>query len=103
MASVHNENTALLVQALLSLKDEESCRNFLEDLLTTRELMDLSQRLMVATLLHEKLVYNEIAQRTGASSATISRVNRAYTYGAGGYAAVIPGLKQGNQCNGDMA
>ena len=93
MASVHNEGTDLLIQGLLALKDEEECRNFLEDLLTTRELLDLSQRMLVASLLAEKLVYSEIAQRTGASSATISRVNRCYAYGAGGYTAVIPRLK----------
>ena len=93
MASVHNEGTDLLIQGILSLKSEEECRNFLEDLLTTRELLDLSQRMLVASLLEEKLVYSEIAQRTGASSATISRVNRCYAYGAGGYTAVIPRLK----------
>ena len=93
MASIHNESTELLVKAVLSLQTEEECRNFLEDLLTTREFLDLSQRLVVATLLNEKLVYSEIAQRTGASSATISRVNRAYAYGAGGYTTVVPRLK----------
>ena len=93
MASIHNEGTDLLVRALLSLQNEEECRNFLEDLLTTRELLDLSQRILVASLLEEKLVYSEIAQRTGASSATISRVNRCYSYGAGGYTAVVPRLK----------
>ena len=93
MASVHNEGTELLVRAILSLRDEEECRNFLEDLLTTRELLDLGQRILVASLLEEKLVYSEIAQRTGASSATISRVNRCYAYGAGGYTTVVPRLK----------
>ena len=93
MASIHSESTELLVKAILSLENEEECRNFLEDLLTTREFLDLSQRLVVATLLNEKLVYSEIANRTGASSATISRVNRAYSYGAGGYTAVVPRLK----------
>ena len=56
MASVHNEGTELLVRAILSLRDEEECRNFLEDLLTTRELLDLGQRILVASLLEEKLV-----------------------------------------------
>ena len=49
---------------------------------------------MVATLLNDRLVYSEIAQRTGASSATISRVHRAYSYGAGGYTTVVPRLKE---------
>ena len=78
MSTIHNEGTELLIQAILSLKNEEECRNFLEDLLTTRELLDLGQRILVASLLEDKLVYSEIAQRTGASSATISRVNRCY-------------------------
>ena len=82
-----------LYRAITALRDEEECRSFLEDLLTTRELLDLGQRILVASLLEEKLVYSEIAQRTGASSATISRVNRCYAYGAGGYTAVIPRLK----------
>ena len=93
MSTIHNEGTELLIQAILSLKNEEECRNFLEDLLTTRELLDLGQRILVASLLEDKLVYSEIAQRTGASSATISRVNRCYAYGAGGYTAVVPRLK----------
>ena len=99
MASVRNEGTELLVRALLSLESEEECRNLLEDLLTTREMLDLSQRMLVASLLEEKLVYSEIARRTGASSATISRVNRCYVYGAGGYTAVIPRLRDGKQEN----
>ena len=96
MASVRNEGTELLVRALLSLESEEECRNLLEDLLTTREMLDLSQRMLVASLLEEKLVYSEIARRT---SATISRVNRCYVYGAGGYTAVIPRLRDGKQEN----
>ena len=99
MASVGNEGTELLVRALLSLESEEECRNLLEDLLTTRELLDLSQRVLVASLLEEKLVYSEIARRTGASSATISRVNRCCSYGAGGYTAVLPRLREEKQEN----
>jgi len=89
------EGTSLLVRAFLALENEEECRAFLEDLLTTRELLDLSQRLLVAQHLHRRLVYSEIAKKTGASSATISRVNRCYTYGAGGYTAVLPRLAEG--------
>ena len=100
MAGVHNEGTGLLVRALLSLRDEEECRQLLEDLLTARELLDLSQRILVASLLEEGLVYSEIARRTGASSATISRVNRCYAYGAGGYSAVVPRLRGGEQKEG---
>ena len=92
-----HEGADLLVRAFLSLKTENECRAFLEDLLTTREVLDLSQRLLVARLLDRKLVYSEIARETGASSATISRVNRCYTYGAGGYTTVLPRLREAGE------
>lgn len=79
----------LLAKALLSLKDEEECYRFMEDLLTVREIRDLSQRLEVAMLLKDKVTYNEIVEKTGVSTATIGRVNRSLTYGAGGYESVI--------------
>ena len=88
-----NPQTDLLVQALLSLKDEEECYRFMEDLLTMREIRDLSQRLEVAVLLRDKVTYNEIVEKTGVSTATIGRVNRALNYGAGGYERVIERLK----------
>ena len=83
----------LLLRAFLSLETEAECQAFLEDLLTTKELLDISQRLMVAQLLDRQLVYSEIAKETGASSATISRGNRCYAFGAGGYTTVLPRLK----------
>ena len=78
----------LLYRAVLSLKTPEECRAFFEDLCTVAELKAMSQRLEVAQLLDEGLIYNDILQRTGASSATISRVNRALQYGADGYKTV---------------
>ncbi|MGI6239113.1 MAG: YerC/YecD family TrpR-related protein [Christensenellales bacterium] len=81
--------TDLLAKALLSLSDEEECYRFMEDLLTVREIRDLSQRLEVAMLLKDKVTYNEIVEKTGVSTATIGRVNRSLTYGAGGYEVVI--------------
>ena len=84
-----NPQTDLLVQALLSLKDEEECYRFMEDLLTMREIRDLSQRLEVAVLLRDKVTYNEIVEKTGVSTATIGRVNRALSYGAGCYEAIL--------------
>ena len=84
-----NPQTDLLVQALLSLKDEEECYRFMEDLLTMREIRDLSQRLEVAVLLRDKVTYNEIVEKTGVSTATIGRVNRALSYGAGVYEAIL--------------
>ena len=83
------EGASLLVQAILSLENEEECCAFLEDLLTGKEIQDCGQRLLVAKLLREKMVYSKIAAITSASSATISRVNRCYTYGSGGYQTVL--------------
>ena len=80
----NNEGTKLLIEALLSLENEEECRAFLEDALTTKEIIDLGQRMVVARMLSEQTVYNKIAEETGASTATISRVNRSYLYGKGG-------------------
>ena len=85
---------ALLFEAVLALKDQEECRAFFQDLCTVAELKAMSQRLEVAQLLDEGLIYNEILRRTGASSATISRVNRALQYGADGYKTVLPRLKK---------
>ena len=75
----------LLVKALLSVKNEAECAELLEDLMTIKEINDMAQRMLVAKLLSEQTVYNKIVEETGASTTTISRVNRAYSYGAGGY------------------
>ena len=75
----------LLVKAILSVKNEEECTALLEDLMTIKEINDMAQRMLVAKLLSEQTVYNKIVEETGASTTTISRVNRAYTYGSGGY------------------
>lgn len=83
---------ALLFEAILTLKDQEECRAFFQDLCTVSELRAMAQRLEVAQLLDQGLIYNDILQRTGASSATISRVNRALQYGADGYKTVLPRL-----------
>ena len=90
----HTKGAALLIQAILALETEEECRAFLEDLMTGREIQDCSQRLLVARLLRQRLVYSRIAEETGASSATISRVNRCCTYGAGGYRTVLERLEE---------
>ena len=88
------DQTALLFEAILSLRDREECRAFFQDLCTVAELRAMAQRLEVAQLLDEGLIYNDILQRTGASSATISRVNRALQYGADGYKTVLPRLSK---------
>ena len=90
---------ALLYQAILSLQNEEECDAFFQDLCTISELRAMTQRLEVAQFLEEGMIYSEILQRTGASSATISRVNRSLQYGAGGYVKVLPRLKKSPEEN----
>ena len=97
MEVFHGEGAELLVRAILSLETEEECRAFLEDLMTGKEIHDCSQRILVAKLLREKTVYSRIAQHTGASTATISRVNRCCAYGAGGYQTVLERLNGGDR------
>lgn len=89
------ENSAIspMYEAILSLETVEECRNFLEDLCTIKEIQAMEQRYMVAKLLDNGLIYNDILVKTGASSATISRVNRSLNYGANGYRIVFDRLK----------
>lgn len=84
-----------LFRAILSLRTEEECRAFLSDLLTVRELMDFASRLEVADMLDNKMTYQEIAQQTGISTATISRVSRCLFYGDNGYRTVLDRMKNG--------
>ncbi len=84
----------ILYEAILSLKDLEECKKFFQDLCTVAELRSMEQRFEVAILLSEGLIYNDILERTGASSATISRVNRSLHYGADGYQEVLPRIKE---------
>lgn len=74
-----------LYQAVLTMKTEEEIYNFFQDLCTVTELRAMEQRFEVAVLLQQGMIYNDIMERTGASSATISRVNRSMTFGHGGY------------------
>lgn len=83
-----------LYRAVLALKDMDECRRFFTDLCTVAELRAMEQRLEVAQLLSEGRIYNDILVRTGASSATISRVNRALQYGADGYKTILPRLEE---------
>ena len=87
-------HTDRLVDALLLLENRDECYALLEDPLTTREIPDLAQRLEVARLLTAKVTYNEIAHKTGVSTATISRVNRSLSYGAGGYQRILEKLEE---------
>lgn len=87
------EQDILLFDAVLALRDREECRAFFQDLCTVAELKALAQRMEVAQLLDQGLIYNDILQRTGASSATISRVNRSLNYGTGAYAQLFARMK----------
>lgn len=89
---IRNHQTDLLMKAVLSLRNEEDAYRFFEDLCTIPEIKSISQRLEVAFLLDRKETYQKIAEDTGASSATISRVNRALTYGADGYRRVLEAI-----------
>ena len=82
-----------LFQAILTLKDVEECYKFFEDVCTVNELLSLSQRYEVAKMLREEKTYLEIASRTGASTATISRVNRSLSYGTGAYEKLFQRIK----------
>lgn len=83
-----------LFQAILTLKTPEECYTFFEDVCTVNELLSLSQRYEVASMLREKKTYLEIAEKTGASTATISRVNRSLNYGNDGYEMVFKRLEE---------
>lgn len=83
----------VLYEAILTLNNVEECKAFFQDLCTVSELQAIEQRMEVAILLNEGMIYNQILERTGASSATISRVNRALQYGADGYKTVLPRLR----------
>lgn len=83
-----------LFEAVLCLQSKEECYDFFEDLCTVNELLSLSQRYEVASMLRDHKTYLEIAEKTGASTATISRVNRSLNYGNDGYDLVFERLKE---------
>lgn len=95
MAKVSNkERSIALYESILELKTIEECCDFFDDLCTVGELRAMEQRYDVAQLLDEGLVYTEILDRTGASSATISRVNRIFSFGTGAFRTMIDRRKQ---------
>lgn len=86
-----NEN---MYKAILSLRDVDECMRFFDDLCTVSELMAMEQRYQVASCLNDGMIYNDILAETGASSATISRVNRSLQYGSDGYSIVFDRMKE---------
>ena len=94
-----NRNASMdrLFQTILNLESVEDCYAYFEDLCTIAELRSMEQRFDVAALLREGMVYTDILERTGASTATISRVNRALANGAGGYKTILERMEEGGK------
>lgn len=93
-AKLREDGVDFLFQSILQLKTVEECYDFFEDLCTVPEIKAMSQRLVVARMLSQHKVYSDIVSQTGASTATISRVNRALNYGCDGYEMVFQRLDQ---------
>lgn len=93
MKEITDSSIELLFDAVLSLETIDECRRFFSDLCTMSELKSMSQRMEVAMMLKNKRIYTDIAEKTGASTATISRVNRCINYGQDGYNLVIDRIK----------
>lgn len=89
-----DKNTDIFFEAILHLKSIDECYDFFEDLCTVNELKSISQRIVVAKMLRDKKVYSEIVDETGASTATVSRVNRSLQYGCGGYDLVFDRMNE---------
>lgn len=98
---VKSEQTERMMQAMLHLESTEDGYRFFEDLCTIAELKSMAQRFEVVVLLRQKVTYQEIARRTGASTATISRVNKALMYGADGYRRVLERMEEAGELSGD--
>ena len=90
---IKSENMDTLFEAILCLESVEECYKFFGDLCTINELRSISQRLVVAKMLDDRKVYSDIVAQTGASTATISRVNRSLNYGSDGYRIVFDRLE----------
>jgi TrpR-related protein YerC/YecD len=91
-SKIKNPDIDLLFEAILTLKDIDECYKFFEDLCTINEIQSMAQRMQVAQMLKKRRTYIDIAHTTGASTATISRVNRSLSYGNEGYNLVFERL-----------
>lgn len=96
---IRSDEVTHLFEAILTLENEEECYQFYEDLCTVNELLSLAQRYEVAKMLRNKNTYMDIAGKTGASTATISRVNRSLNYGNDGYDMVFGRVDSDNEAN----
>lgn len=90
--SVHDSKTEYLFKAILSLNTVEECAAFFDDICTVTELIDMSNRLTAAKMLSDEATYTDVIEKTGLSTATISRVNRCLRYGSDGYRLVLDNL-----------
>ena len=93
-SKIQDNLTDQLFEAVLSLQDKEQCYRFFQDLCTVSEIKSMAQRLEVARMLDEGCIYDAIVEKTGASSATISRVKRSLVYGEDGYSSVMDVVKR---------
>ena len=94
MDKLRNESTDLLFESILTLKSVDECYSFFEDICTIKEIQSIAQRVVVARMLTEGSVYSDIVEATGASTATISRVNRSLNYGSDGYKIAFKRLEE---------
>lgn len=94
MNKINDEKIDFLFKGILTLESVEECYSFFEDLCTIAELQEMSKRLLAAKMLKDNFIYTEIAERTGLSTATISRVNRCLKYGSDGYITVLERLER---------
>ena len=94
MDKLRNESTDLLFESILTLKSVDECYYFFEDICTIKEIQSIAQRVVVAKMLTEGSVYSDIVEATGASTATISRVNRSLNYGSDGYKIAFKRLEE---------
>ena len=94
MDKLHNESTDLLFKSILTLETVDECYAFFEDICTVKEILSIAQRVTVAQMLREGKVYSDIVAESGASTATISRVNRSLNYGKDGYGIVFDRLEK---------
>ena len=93
-SKIKDKNVDFLFEAILNLQSAEECYAFFEDLCTVTEIKALSQRIVVAKMLRDKKVYSDIVSETGASTATISRVNRSLQYGCNGYEEIFKRMEK---------
>ena len=91
--TIKTEAVEELFEAILTLKDTDECTKFFEDIFTVNEVLSIAQRFAVAKMLKENHTYLEVAEKTGASTATISRVNRSLNYGNDSYTMVLERMK----------